>query len=593
MKNAFRKHVPVRLVWLLILLTPLGVGCRGCSDSTTSDGPDASGGPSTADRPRADVKWREDLLQYAVDNLNRLEDFNTGNMLSQLVERLNRLATEKSSTLVGSEPLLQSWPRPEMLRQIVIRLNQWIEDQPAPAEWKPDPLLETLPGSLAELPMVEDLSTMEFSHYDGFVLREAVWLRDISFWARGERLDDVQRAKHLFDWTVRNIQVEATQIEASSSGWIPQLPWETIWYGRGTAMERAWVFILLCRQQELDAAILALADPDDPAAPPSPWTVGVRSEGQLYLFDPALGLPIPAPDGVQLGEDGSLEIHPATLAEVLADETLLRRLDLKGGAAYPIKQADLEHLVVLVEASPSYLSARMELLQSQLVREEKMVLSTSASAQASRFRAMAGVGDVRVWLFPLQTLRHRLDLDSTGFRRRLGAMLPFYASPTAPLRKGRLLHLKGEFTGEQGATKQYQDARPPNRVLRSSEMQVIERAARIQAKQDASYWLGLIAQQRKDYKTAIDYFARRTLESWAGGSWTRGARYNLARTYEMSGQHEKAILQYHANPKSPGHHGNRLRAGWLKAHHPELQSTLPEVPEEAEEPKIPEPEIVE
>ncbi len=581
-RNPLGKDVPVRLVWLLILLMPLGVGCRGCSDSTTS------GGPGMADRPRVDAKWREDLLQYAVDNLNRLEDFNTGNMLPQLAERLNRLATEKSSTLVGSEPLLQSWPRPEMLRQIVIRLNQWTEDQPAPADWRPDPLFDTLPTPLAELPMVEDLSAMEFSHYDGFVLREAVWLRDISFWARGERLDDIERAKHLFDWTVRNIQVEA-----GSAGWVPQLPWETIWFGRGTAMERAWVFILLCRQQEIDAAILALADPDDPAGPPSPWTVGVLSEGQLYLFDPALGLPIPAPDGVQLGEDSSLEIHPATLAEVLADETLLRRLDLKGGAAYPIKQADLEHLVVLVEASPSYLSARMELLQSQLVREEKMVLGTSPSAQASRLRAMAGVGDVRVWLFPLQTLRQRLDIDSIGLQRRLVAMLPFYASPTAPLRKGRLLHLKGEFTGEQGATKQYQDARPPNRDLKSSEMQVIEKAARIQAKQDASYWLGLIAQQRKDYKTAIDYFARRTLESWPGGSWTRGARYNLARTYEMSGQHEKAILQYHANPKSPGHHGNRLRAEWLKAHHPELQSTPPDTDEEPKEPEIPEPEIAE
>lgn len=587
MKDAFGKNVPVRLVWLLILLMPLWVGCRGCSESTTSDG------PGMADRPRADGKWREDLLQYGVDNLNRLENFNTGNMLPQLAERLNRLATEPLDSPRGSERLLQSWPRPEMLRQIVIRLNQWIEDQPAPEDWKPDPLLETLPEPLAELPMVEDVSTMEFSQYDGFVLREAVWLKDISYWARGERLDDIQQAKHLFDWTVRNIQVEATQTEASQAGWIPQLPWETIWFGRGTAMERAWVFILLCRQQKLDAAILALADPDDPTAPLSPWAVGVRSEGQLYLFDPALGLPIPAPDGVQLGEDGSLDIRPATLTEVLADESLLRRLDLKGGAVYPIKQSDLEHLVVLVEASPSYLSARMRLLESQLTRKEKMELATSPSAQAKRFRAMAGVGEVRVWLFPFQTLRQRLNLDPIGLRRRLAAMLPFYASPTAPLRKGRMLHLKGEFTGEQGATKQYQDARPPNRILASPEMQPIEKAARVQAKQDASYWLGLIAQQRNDHKTAIDYFARRTLESWPGGAWARGARYNLARTYEASGQHEKAILQYHASPKSPGHHGNRLRAEWLKAHHPELQSTLPDTPEEAEEPEIVEPEAKE
>ena len=58
-----------------------------------------------------------------------------------------------------------------------------------------------------------------------------------------------------------------------------------------------------------------------------PWAIAVLIEGKLYLFDPALGLPIPAPGKIGLDRDGRLDIRPATLAEVAADDGLLRRLD--------------------------------------------------------------------------------------------------------------------------------------------------------------------------------------------------------------------------------------------------------------------------
>ena len=213
------------------------------------------------------------------------------------------------------DSLLDAWPESEMLRQIVDRLNQWLQDQQAPAGWVPDPMIGSLPEPMAELPQVKDLAAMDFSRFDGYALREAAWLRDVSKWTGGDTIDELQRAGNIFDWMVRNIQIEDDYPDR-----IPMFPWETLLFGRGTADERAWLFILLLRQAKIDAALLAIdeqggekegeggKDQDKktegslPELPPlektaaeqfRPWCVGALIDGKAYLFDPRLGLPIP------------------------------------------------------------------------------------------------------------------------------------------------------------------------------------------------------------------------------------------------------------------------------------------------------------
>ena len=89
----------------------------------------------------------------------------------------------------------------------------------------------------------------------------------------------------------------------------------------------------------------------------------------------------------------------------------------------------------------------------------------------------------------------------------------------------------------------------------------------IRAKQNASYWLGLIAQDTRQFDVAINYLQRRTLEASPDGPWTHGARYNLARTYEAvgaaDGDHgklERARQLYLSGNGTPQRHGNLLRA---------------------------------
>ncbi len=560
-----------RLLICLSLLALLA-GCQGCRDSAQTSVP---GGPASA---TGTEQYREELLTYALDNLNRLEEFDAADVIRQIPERLEALKDSKPDQADSRvDPLLAAWPEPEMLRQIVDRLNGWIRTQQPPENWRLDPLVAALPKPLAELPQVKNLDQMEYSSFDGFALREAVWLRDVARWAGGDSQDAWQRARSLFDWTVRNIQLDANNENRG-----PQFPWETLLFGRGTATERAWVFILLARQLHIDAAMLAVGEPSRPAEatdgasaapPPSQgelgagkprvWCIAVLIEGNAYLFEPQLGLPIPAPDGVTLEGTGQLAIRPATLAQAAANEEVLRQLDVDTAHAYGVKSSELKRLVVMLEASPTYLSRRMMLLESRLVGGREMVLTTSPAAQAEHWKALPQVAAVRLWLPPFETLEERSHLDRQRLQSRLFGLLPFYAMPTAPLYRGRILQLKGRLLGDEGAILYYQKARPPNEELAISSAHPMEKLFFQQGKQDASYWLGLINYQRGKYDAAIDDFFTRTLRAAPNSPWTSGALYNMARACEAGGDLNGAILQYQNNVSSPGYHGDLLRAKWL------------------------------
>ena len=321
----------------------------GCTQQPATSG--AAGGN------REERMYQGELFNSAIENLGRLDEFESGAALKDILARLQQARAPRE--VIGEamkDPLLATWPQPPMLRQIVDRLNLWLRsDPPAPA-WRRDPLVDALPAEFQKLQPLADLDKLEFSYIDGFALAEAVWMRDVSNWTRGDGLDDVSRAVHLFDWTVRNIADEAVAVDDDGKplGRVPLAAWETLLYGRGTAWERAWVFILMAHQQGLETAVLAIPGED---GEPRPWAVGLLSQDKIYVFDPVLGLPLPTKDGVKLGRNG-LDIQPATLALLAADDALLRRLDADEAHPYPVKADDLKRVVVLLEASPAYLSRR-------------------------------------------------------------------------------------------------------------------------------------------------------------------------------------------------------------------------------------------
>lgn len=432
----------------------------------------------------------------------------------------------------------------QALAQSGSRFNQWLISQPSDPTWRVDTLVKTLPEEFREGVEKKPYDDLRFHpQLDGEYLRQCIWLNDISQTQLTGQPSDLELAQRLFDWTVRNIQLEVADRPA------PEVPWKVLLRGRGTALERTWVFILLARQQGLDVVLLATGDGDQL----EPWLPALLHEGQLYLFDAQLGLAIPGPEG-----QGA-----ATLEQARSDDGLLRQLDLEG-KPYPISSEDLAQLTVLLEGSPFALSRRMQLVESQLSSEQRVVLTTDPSAVAKRLRD-AGLTDIRLWQAPFNALIADVELLKTG--QRTTDYTVFRLLHPGALRQARLLHFRGNYSGEDGAKAYYMESRRSEQEIEDAAVAMQLDARQIQAisdvKQDASYWLGLVTFEEGDYKAAIDHLQKRTLEAWPDGPWSSGARYNLARAYEATGNVDDAIKIYQAKG-SPQEHGNQLRAEWLK-----------------------------
>ena len=494
-------------VGAILLAMGIGISSIGCDDA--DDGGNRMPGRSLTGDQRSQV------FQTFAHNLNHLEDF----------------------------------PPEQMLPHLRDLLNHWQRATKPEVSWQPDPVVKTLPEALRELPEVKRIGATDFDAKDMEFLMECVWLRDIARTARGDGLDDVTIASRLFDWTVRNLQLEPDTAENGAVA--NQTLGEILLIGRATALERAWVFIQLCRQQGLEAVILAVPDDKDKSKL-RPWLAAVRVKDQLYLFDPRLGLPIPGPDGKPV----------ATLAEVAADDRLLRALDLDAKHPYPFTSDEVQSVVALVEASPGYLSREMKLVESKLAGDERVVLTAAPSKSIENLKKLKHVGDAQLWLMPYEVLQARRGRSQEDQRSAIREMLVFLGN--TPLFGGRVRQFKGDFDGEKGAKRLYMESRPSQFQVDAIRISPEQKKILTEVKQAASFWLGLIAFEQKDYPIAVDYLRERVLIASPDGPWTPGARYNLGRTYEALGETEKAVAQYQLDT-SPQSTGNRLRARRLLA----------------------------
>lgn len=463
---------------------------------------------------------------------------------------------------VGWEPS----PDESALLQLVERLNQWTRNQRSlEVDWQLEPLLETLPAELRQSETLaaelspEALGEGSFESTAGRELQQAIWLRDIAAWASADGLKDVEIASALFDWTVRNIQLD----EASERAIVHQ-PWQALMYGHGSAESRAWVFAELCRQQQLDVVMLTLAPGEGTNR--RWWLPALLSEGQLYLFDTRLGLPI---FGKQAG-------NVATLAELIAEPDVLRRLDLDEQHTYPILDDDLKDVGAELIATPLQLSRRSAQFQSMLEGTDQVELTADLRRVASDLADHPTIGKIGLWTLPFQSVLDEQQMKPTA--RRLAALRFVVFAQRPRLWKARVLHFQGTKSvrqedrnsplaeprrGHRDATRLYQSAnvRPPNKVL--DRLEPAKQAVYRVAKADASYWLGLLSFDVGKFEVARDWLEERTLKVAPEGPWAAGARYNLARVYESLGELDRAIALLESHPDEPQHHGNVLRARLL------------------------------
>ncbi len=484
--------------------------------------------------------------------------------MREIRTRLNRYL-EKPDTMIGWEPS----PDESALVQLTDRLNQWWRNLPADTgDWSASPLLASLPSELMKEAKVSQYWQPESLADDGFelwetrLLQQAIWLRDISTWAKKNALTDLEVARALFDWTIRNIQLDGPDEEA-----IVHHPWQALMYGHGTAEDRAWVFAELCRHQQLDVVMLAVEDNGKPQW----WLPALLSEGQLYLFDTRLGLPIPG--------DSAGEI--ATLDEVLANPETLDRLSIEGKESYPFSSEafqgeDSPEITAWLVGSHLQLSQRAAVLQQELEGEDFVTLTADLETQSDTLDDIEAIDQVQLWAYPLQSLMEEQGMSRLARLKAAQRFLIFAQRPK--LWEARVLHFQGTKDiplgerndplaqadrGHRRATGLYQDRgiRPSDRIL--EKLDPTKQAIYRISKQDASYWLGLLKADEGNPSVARHWLEEQTLKANPDGRWSTGARYNLARVYEELGELQKAIELLEAD-KSPQRLGNLLRAQQLK-----------------------------
>jgi tetratricopeptide (TPR) repeat protein len=514
-------------------------------------------------------------------------------------------------------------PEKSMMRA-AYHLNLWMATSEDDVPWQADPLIAQLPRHLRDIEPLQQLDKRQFTTEEVRHLQQASWARSISQWVtqRGRPLEidawleqleqakgephayDVSVAARLFDWTVRNVQLDellpypqkpagpdqnsergasapvSPLLTATPGPGYTAFPWQTMLFGRGDAWQRARVFILLCQQQQIDVVMLALKDMH---SAPRPWAAAALIDDQLYLFDPGLGIPIPDADGVGI----------ATLDLALADESLLRSLAMGDSYPYEAADADLSQLVALIDASPEALSYRMKAVEVQASTDEPLILSVNASELADRLGQRPGISTVQLWRTPFEAcvyrtamiLRAREDFEIT---RKL-MFEEWITGNQHPLVQGRVQYFRGNFEktdDNPGAKSYFVNAIIPDSVIREIETSPkvqqelgivrnrendqqwqialqLHKATITSIKQTATYWLGITHYETGRYDTAEGWLKKRTLESAGDNPWKTGARYNLSRNYEAMGDLEQARKLLLLD-ESPQKHGNLLRARYLR-----------------------------
>lgn len=399
--------------------------------------------------------------------------------------------------------------------------------------------------------------------------------------------DDLSRARHLFDWVIRQVQLVPPGTLAPP----PELlnlngqtfqararPFDAMLRGLATEVnanwaERSGVFLALCQQVGLDAGLLAITpaevgqgvllpeggagDEQEAVAtePPLPaLACGVLINGQVYLFDCRIGLPIPGPDGQGV----------ATLEQAASDPAILDHLSLPK-ASYPIRSEDLSQgrVRVLLASSLGSLAPRMKRLQERLTGENRMILYRNPAEVAHAFAAAIGsrLESVRLWGMPLE-VEYRLFHDAQFTAATLHTIRLFDAR--WPLLQARLDQLRGET---ETAINRYVSFRYAEGLLESDGKTPIAPEVAAILNLYATQFLAL-AQLDRGWDDQAESLFLQSLklfpEPGPGQPYLNmfrwGACSNLGRLYEEGGQPLLAVRYYSQDDPTAQSIGNRLRA---------------------------------
>lgn len=492
---------------------------------------------------------------------------------------------------------IQSLGQTTSIRDGVARLNDW-QRACGPAGAPDSPVIPAEVANLFSAEQLKALGEKRFSLRDGERLRDCLVEAAIARYAVGTGQTELEKVTNVFGHVVRGVG-----LIPDSARDVPLAPYEIYLLGKGSAEERAWIFADLLRQLKIDVVLLFPKFGGETPAMTNgrPFLVGVLLDENVYLFDPQLGVPIPAvTDAASAGSPSS---GVATLNQATTDPAVLKQLDA-GGQPYPISAESIARSVVAIPGDTSFWSLRMQGLASHFVGERAMIISDpleDAVDGSSGLWARVGKAGARHWKSAELTLWEYPEARFAardGFTREQldtleGLMLPFKAymvwkvdprtrqpvlvskdfgidkaaaetdpdvrinvwSTEGEQMRARLAQIEGDFAE---AIRSYTEVRGRSKEVLDGQAPPRERSMHARAIDDAFFWTGLCKFEQGNFKVAADTLQnyRKRAES---GNWGRESRYLLALSRAASGDRSSAIEVLSAvEPDDPEYAGYQL-----------------------------------
>ena len=457
----------------------------------------------------------------------------------------------------------------------IYNFNQWIEKHDDDSQWVTPSLLSALPIHLAGTGLVNNVGAKRFFPPDVNYLQEMSWISQIARWIQANEVDHrkiwddhipasvqredrakLQKVLRMFDWTVRNVQLEPLleypEVPEGETRTAPELGMpgpgysmavrDILVFGKGDWWQRARVLALLARQVDVSVVLLGL--PAEFGEAKQPWLTACLIGDQLYLLDVKDGLPV-------LTEDGSAiaTLHGLRQNQKYAVTLLPASLEASG-------EEMLSGLVGLIEADVMSVSHRMAILEKYLTGDRQMKLTTMPNTLSRELRTKHAIEKSEIWVPTYEyyafatALNARISEGDAGVITFLKEKQDYQIlEDMYQLKEGRFKSFRGLFDDfEIGVGQETQ--RGSKTLLMSSRLsqdkivkvttdrQVQEELGYVRpdemsltawqenlrrtklifvkTKDMASYMIGMIHMEQGNYSDAIDWLERRTLQIGVG-----------------------------------------------------------------------------
>ena len=240
---------------------------------------------------------------------------------------------------------------------------------------------------------VKELLPTSFSNLDPHYLAECLYLRDAAQSLGAAGLPAGKQAELAFAWVCRQLVLNPwlTPVSASEVRPMPPVPpTYTLRRGSGSGLERAYVFLALLQQLGIDGCLVGPPEAEgrgwaystDPKKPPKGpfWAVGARDGGEVHVFDPWRGEPL-----------------PGTLAQVKAKPDLLKAWVEDKVWPWDVAPEQVKAATPFLIVPLTGLAPRMRRLEKELQATGAPRLAIDPNALRTRFATGTKLPDVKFW----------------------------------------------------------------------------------------------------------------------------------------------------------------------------------------------------